>query len=66
MSVEYFKRRFGEVLGKGGKLALKTSAEIVKLEHSRASVPKWLKRLKSSGWIIKESLVGARKPQVCI
>jgi len=61
MSEEYFKRRFGEILGEGGEPTPKTLAEIVKESgHSRATVLKWLRKLESSGLIRRKPLIEGR------
>jgi predicted transcriptional regulator len=61
MSEEYFKRKFGEILGEGGKPTPKTLTEIVdKSGHSRATVLKWLKKLESSGLITRKPLIKGR------
>ena len=61
MSEEYFKRKFGEILGEGGKPTPKTLAEIVeKSGHSRATVLKWLEKLESSSLIARKPLIEGR------
>ena len=58
MSEEYFKRKFGEILGEGGKPTPKTLVEIVESSgHSRATVLKWLERLESSGLVTRKPLI---------
>lgn len=61
MSEEYFKHKFGEILGGVENPTPRTLAEIVERSgHSRATVLKWLGRLESEGLITRKLLIRGR------